>query len=787
MPRSRSRVLAPFLALFLALLITVPAQADGIIIPDPPICRPGPCPEPIPITQLAIEYHRVSVQIENQVAITKVDQVFRNDQDWEIEGTYIFPLPVDAAVTSFTLWIDGLPVEGKILTREEARRTYEEIVRNLLDPALLEYVDRGAVQASVFPIPPGGKRRIQLEYSQVLTAESGLFHYVYPLSTEKYSTEPLEEVSISVTVDSQQPLRAVYSPSHKIAVNKDDDYHFSAGYEAYDILPNQDFELYYSVDPEQIGLNLLTYRDPKSEDGDGFFLLLAAPGVEVGDEGPLAKDVLFVLDQSGSMDGEKFRQAQQAMRYVLEHLNPDDRFNAIAFSTGTRHFASALQTVDAVAAAKRWVDSLSAQGSTDINRALLEAVAQADPERPTILIFLTDGLPTEGVTDSDEIIRNLAAEAGANIRLFAFGVGYDVDTFLLDTLAQEHHGAPSYVTPGQALDEAISAFYAKVSNPVLMDIGLDFGDVVVYDLQPDPLPDLFAGSQLALVGRYRHPGTTTIRLEGMVGSRRQTFTYREQVFRSSGGPDFLPRLWATRKIGALLNQIRLEGPQEELVDQVVKLSIRYGIVTPYTSYLVTEPDVLGAEAQEGLIDKAFQEILSLPMMTFGQDAVERAMGESSISGAEVPAAPSGEQIDLVQIVGSRTFRLVDGVWTDTAFDPKTMQTVRVPFLSEEYFLLAASSSDLAGAFALGTHVIAMQGEQAYEVVGADQPGDPISIESLDSETSDDADGSTASPSSSRPPSGERSGLSTLCPSALFPLALVAAPLSALLRRRPHSS
>jgi len=723
----RVRTLAACLLCLSSLIAPLAAHADGIIIPDPPICDPGPCPLPIPIAQLAIEYHRVQVTIDGQVATTRVDQVFRNDNDWTVEGTYIFPIPADAAVSSFSMWMDGEPIEGRVLTREEARQIYEDIVRSMRDPALLEYADRGAVQASIFPIPPGGQSRVELEYTQVLAAEGGLIHYVYPLNTERFSTEPLENVSVSVEVASQVRLRSVYSPSHDVAVSREDDFHFRAGYEDADVTPDRDFELYYTVAAEEIGLNLVTYRDTQADDEDGFFLLLAAPGVEVDPDRIVAKDVLIVLDQSGSMDGEKFEQAQQALRYILESLHPDDRFNIIAFSTGLRPYAGGLRPADEAAEARRWVDSLTAEGATDINRALLEAADQADPERPTLLIFLTDGLPTEGETETEGILDNFARTADENLRLFAFGVGYDVDTFLLDSLAQAHHGTSTYVTPGQAIDETVSAFYARVSSPVLTDLVLDLPQVGAYDLYPEPLPDLYNGSQLILVGRYREPNGGTIQLSGSVEGEARTYRYSDLTFRAAGGPDFLPRLWATRKIGHLLNLVRLHGPEEELVDQIVRLSIRYGIVTPYTSYLVTEPQALGGSVQDGLVQEEFERMLAAPTQVSGQAAVERAAAEGDLGGAMVPAGPSGAAADVVRLAGSRTFRLVDGVWIDTGFDPESMQAVRVPFLSDDYFALAEARADVAAAFALGSSVIIVVDGTAIEVVGAEESGDPVAI------------------------------------------------------------
>ncbi|HZD56368.1 MAG TPA: VIT domain-containing protein, partial [Anaerolineales bacterium] len=582
----------------LLLALPAPARADGIIIPDPPACDPIPCPpRPLPMKQLVIRNHRVSVTIQDQVAVTHVDQVFYNPNDWTIEGIYVFPLPVGAAVNAFTLWIDGKPVQGHVLDADQARQTYEDIVRTMRDPALLEYVGQGAVQASIFPIPAQGERRVELEYTQVLSAENGLLRYVYPLNTEKFSALPLEEVSINLDVRAASPIRAVYSPSHQIAVSREGDYHVRAGYEAKNVLPDADFALYYSIGASQ-AFHLLTYRDPNEP--DGFFLLMLAPRVEQ-ETASIPKDVILVLDRSGSMEGEKFRQAQEALSYILSHLNSQDRFNIITFSTGVDSYAGDLRPAVEANEAISWVNRFSAEGSTDINRALLEAAAVADNQRPVYLIFLTDGLPTEGVVDSQQILDNLAAAASGNLRLFAFGVGYDVDTFLLDSLAQAHHGSSTYVMPDERLDEILSAFYAKISTPMLTNLSLDFGDLEIYDLFPDPLPDLFAGSQIIGVGRYRQGGTTDVILRGEVNGTIQTFRYAQQIFTTEGRADaslsVLPRLWATRKIGHLLNKVRLQGPDEETVDQIVHLSIRYGIVTPYTSYLVTETP-LGAEAQE---------------------------------------------------------------------------------------------------------------------------------------------------------------------------------------------
>ena len=699
-----------------------------------------PCPPPVnPFIQLGIKYHHVTVTIANQIATTKVDQVFFNPNSYAVEGTYIFPLPLGAAVSNFILWVDGQPVEGKVLDATQARQMYEELTRTQRDPALLEYTGRGAIQASVDPIPPDGERRIQLEYTQALTSSNGLVQYIYPLNTEKFSSRSIEDVSITVDIQSDQPLRAVYSPSHTVQVDHKDDRHSVVTYAAKNVLPNTDFSLFYSAGDTE-AFHLFTFRDPTdSTDPDGFFMMLLAPRPNA-DLAKVAKDVILVLDHSGSMEGEKFQQAQAAARFMLTHLNSPDRFGMVGFSSSVEHYASGLRSADEGPEAAAWVDKLSAQGSTDINRALLEAVNMADKERPTYLIFMTDGLPTVGETNRQKIIDNFANTAPASIRLFAFGVGYDVDTLLLDTLTQTHHGLSTYVQPGQDLNEVISSFYAGISTPVLTNLALDFGKVNAFDIYPNPLADLFSGSQVVVVGRYHDGGTAVVTLKGQVNDQPQSFTYPEQVFsKDAQAPELssLPRLWATRKVGYLLNQVRLQGADKETIAQIVKLSIRYGIVTPYTSYLVTETSPLGADNLQRMADQAYEQYQNAPAQSAsGKGAVDRAAGQGAMSQAQAPApltaAPSdgsasSEAVQTVQIVGARTFVYNSNVWTDTAFDPAKMKPIEVSFLSDDYFKLVEASPDLAAAFSLGESVIVISGGKAYQVVSELKPIPTVNI------------------------------------------------------------
>ncbi|WP_334114666.1 VIT domain-containing protein [Methanothrix soehngenii] len=706
-----------------------PAGADGIIIVDPP---PG---VDVRLDQsLAIKYHHVDIQIKDQVATTRVDQVFVNDNPWTAEGTYIFPLPEGAAVSDFVMWVDGKAVHGEILEADEARTIYDDVVRRMKDPALLEYVGRKALKASVFPIPPGEERKIELEYSQILPVENGLVHYIYPLSTERFSSRPLEDLVVRAQIESREPLKAVYSSRHEVSIDREDDYHALLGLEQSDVLPDRDFELFYTISSEKIGLNLLSFKE---EGQDGFFLLLAAPDVKVNEEEIVVKDIILVLDTSGSMQGEKMDQAKEAARYVLDHLNPLDRFAIVSFATTTRSFSPSLEPAAQADKGKDFLDRLEAMGSTDINRAMIEAVGLAEEVRPTTLIFLTDGLPTEGVTVTGAILDNVAREAPDNVRIFSFGVGDDVDTDLLDQISMDNGGASTYVRPGEEIDEEVSAFYRKVKMPVLSDLSLDWGDIIVDQVYPQRIPDLFAGSQLIMLGRYREGGPAKITLKGMVNQEERSYTYEDLSFRKEGGDDFIPRLWATRAVGYYLTQIRLYGEKQEWIDSIVSLSTRYGIITPYTSFLVQEKDIFSDKGREEAISDFEEEMAAAAAEpAFGEAAVEKAVYQKSLSAAPVGAAvPVNMSVstgidgtskmvrvsEVLKNVGSKTFLWRNDTWIDTTFD-RSMKTKKVAFLGEEYFDLISQVPVLGSYFALGERVIVVHEGQAYETVAEDDSG-----------------------------------------------------------------
>jgi len=672
---------------------------------------------------MAIKYHKVSIDINDQMATTKVDQVFINQSSREIEATYIFPLPQGVVMTRFVMYVDGKPLEAEFLDSDTARQIYEEIVRNRKDPAILEYMGRGIFRARIFPILPWGEKRIQLEYSEVLPYDAGLCKYEYPLNTEKFSSMPLELVVVAVDLKSHVPIKSIWSPSHenKIVVDRWSEYSARIVYADEDVTPDIDFTLYYTVSEEDFGLNLMTYREPPE---DGFYVLMAAPKYEISTEEIVNKNVVFVFDTSGSMGKDnKIGQARDALEFCVRKLNERDEFNIIDFSSGIRKFS--LEPVRAntteIQAALKYIGKLDANGGTNINDALVEALKQVSlASNPlSMIIFLTDGLPTVGVTVNEQIIKNVGLANRTAARLFAFGVGYDVNTILLDELAIDNGGVSAYVRPEEDIEIIVSSFFAKISNPVLSDLALDFGFVNTVDRYPTQLPDLFAGSQLKEFGRYRNSGITTITLSGITGEAVREFTYNAQFLTENLENGFIPRIWASRKIGYLIDEIRRNGETPELVEEIKNLSIEYGIINEYISMLILEDEPL----PPGTFGEQFAE-------DTGKGAVDSSIGLQNWREADV--APMGAQGEDVRIVGSKIFVLKNGIWTDVEYKTGT-PTVVVQYASDDYFGLLASDPEMGKYFALGTNVIFYHNGELYRI----QEGAASEVDSLEESDSDD--------------------------------------------------
>jgi Ca-activated chloride channel family protein len=571
------------LAAFALLLAPTWGRGQGIIIDR----RPH-----IPLAR-AFEIREVTVdaRVRDQVAEVQVSQTFHNPGSWELESEYLFPMPDDGAIQNFVLMVDGRELPGRLLPKEEARRIYEEVVRSKRDPALLEYMGRGLFRTSVFPIPPGADRKVTLRYTQLLRRDRDVVEFTYPFGTQKFTAKPIQRLSLTMSIDSRDPIKSLYSPSHDVEIRRSGDYQANIRLVQHDITPTTDFRLVYTLSDGALGASVLSYRP--SESDDGYFLLLASPKVRPPDARPQPKTVVFVLDRSGSMSGKKIEQARNALKFVLDNLRDDDLFNIVAYDDRVETYKPELQRYsrDARSEAVRFVENIQPGGSTNIDGALRTALGLLqDDSRPNYVLFLTDGLPTAGETRENAIAENGRSANKAHARLFAFGVGHDVNARLLDRLSGGNGGASEYVRPDEDIEAHVSRFYSKLTSPALTGISIEMASTDLNRTYPRDVPDLFEGGQLVWVGRYRQSGRTEVVVRGKVGGERQEFRFPAELAGAGRGTayDFVERLWAVRRVGFIIDQVDLHGKSRELVDELVALSTKYGILTPYTSFLADE-------------------------------------------------------------------------------------------------------------------------------------------------------------------------------------------------------
>ena len=572
----------PVLALMMALSPAL-VRGQGFIVDS----RPH-----VPIVR-SFEVREVSVdaRLRDQVAEVQVSQTFYNPGSFVLESEYLFPIPDDAAVQNFVLLVDGKELPGRLLPKDEARRVYENIVRTKRDPALLEYMGRGLYRTNVFPIPPGAERRVTLRYTQVCRRDKDVVEFSYPFGTQKFTAKPIRHLSLRVGLDSREAIKSIYSPSHDARVERSGEHSATVRIDQHDVIPSTDFRLVYTLSEGSLGAGVISYRP--SDGDDGYFLLLASPQVKAADAKPLPKTVIFVLDRSGSMTGKKIEQARNALKFVLENLRDDDTFNIIAYDDRVDTFKPELQRYsrDSRSEAVRYVENVQPGGSTNIDEALKAALGMIrDDSRPSYVLFLTDGLPTAGET-RETAIADRAKESNRNhARVFSFGVGYDVNARLLDRISGGNGGTSEYVKPDQDIEASVSRFYSKLTRPALTALSITMKGTDLNRTYPRDLPDLFEGGQLVWVGRYRQSGNTTVRVEGKVAGDRQTLEFPADLAEAGRGSqyDFVEKLWAVRRVGFLIDQIDLHGQNKELTDELVRLSTKYGILTPYTSFLADE-------------------------------------------------------------------------------------------------------------------------------------------------------------------------------------------------------
>jgi Ca-activated chloride channel family protein len=698
-----------------------------IIIPRPPVdFKPN---------QVYLKSVDAAVELKQGVGNIILEQTFYNQSPVQLEGEYIFAIPDEAQIHDFHLYINGKKTKGKVLDGKEALKIYENIVRNLRDPALLEYAGYGLFKARVFPILPKSDRKIELSYAQVVSYDSGTYRFTLPIRQSGQGA--IKDFHLSINLETEAPIATIYSPSHQVHITRQGEKKARITLETNHMEGGKDFVLYYTLADQEINAAVLTFR-PRT-DRDGYFMLLAAPRYESAKKKYVPKDIIFVIDVSGSMGGQKIEQARQALHFCINTLNAEDKFEIISFSSSINNFQNSLKSAgkDEIQNARYFIDNLSANGGTNINDALKRALqlkAKQD-NRPTSIVFLTDGLPTEGEQEISRILQNIKNEKKEFIRIFSFGVGYDVNTFLLDKLSKDSHGNANYVKPGENIEKEVSSFFAKISSPVLTNPQIDFGQFRVYDVYPQKLPDIFQGQRVTVIGRYRKAGKAHITLTGKQGGKNRLFKYQVTFKKREMDDEFISKLWANRKVSHLLTQIRFNGENPELVESVKNLGKEYGIVTPYTSYLVTEQKKELAEMQNAVIsgtagasairlkeaqevrkNKAVMDEESVGSATFYDAMTQqpRAAAKSSGKGAVMASRAAKKiasadkdmnMIITVQRIGGKTFYLKKGIWVESGLDMKRKPDKILTFLSDDFFKLSRKDARISRILALGEQVV----------------------------------------------------------------------------------
>ncbi len=661
-----------------------------------------------------------------------------------MEVSFVFPLPYDGAIDRLTFMVDGKEYEAKLLAAKDARNIYESYVRRNQEPALLEWMGTGMFKTSVFPMAPGAERKITLRYSQLLRKDHQITDYLFPMRAAKYTSAPIETIKFEATIQSSAEIKSVYSPTHEIEVDRPGKHQATVKFEATNQVPTSDFRLFYDTAEGSVGASVISYRPDKSE--DGYFLLLASPEIKAAEEKRPPKTIVFVVDRSGSMSGKKMEQAKEALKFVINNLRENDLFNIVAYDSSVESFKPELQRFDDETreAALGWIEGIFAGGSTNIDGALKTALAMIqDDSRPNFIVFLTDGKPTAGETNEAKIVQNSTANNKMKTRLISFGVGYDVNSRLLDRLSRDNRGQSEYVRPNENIEAHVSRLYSKISSPVLSDVAVNFDfDAVktedgspVSRMYPKRVTDLFEGQQLIIVGRYRKHGAAKIVVTGKVGKDEQEFKF--PAILTAGSSDesyaFVEKLWAMRRIGEIIDELDLVGQNEEMVNELVALSTKHGILTPYTSFLADEYAAAGdladvrrqvnrakyalgrleeAEGRRAFIQrnekKAFKEATKLDS---GFAPVPKAPSADDSASAGKPGGGGGfgratfRDIDTdevivaeaVQVVGTQTLYKRGRTWiaanarnVDLKRDAKKIKTIKR--FSDEYFKLIADNT-----------------------------------------------------------------------------------------------
>jgi len=724
--------------------------------------------------QGAVKITRVdaTIRILEAAASTTLEISLQNTTGTRQEAKLIIPVADEAAVSGFAYDGPNSQFTAEVLPKDEAKRIYNQLVSKIRDPALAEFIGYNLIGTSVFPIEPRGNQKIRLTYEHVLGTDGNRVDYCLPRTESLQYEVPWK---ITATIESSRPISSVYSPSHLIYTHRtsptqvtaitDPDAEFTPG----------PFLLSYLPEGEGINASLLAYPDEDANDTGYFLLLAGTPAKRPEDVNAIKRELTLVLDRSGSMSGGKIRQAQEAAVQVVSGLDDGEAFNLIIYNHAIEQFSTqpVIKSPATEAQAHAYINTTNASGSTNLHGALQTALAQAPmPEMLPLVLFLTDGQPTSGIT-SETAIRDLVLTSNPfERRVFTVGVVTDLNAPLLDGLAQLSRARSFFVLPDESVEVAVTNVFKSLTGPIFADatlriLGADGGEAVgrTQDVLPAVIPDLFEGDRLVLLGRYIGVAPLTFEFSGNFLGKPRTFAHSFAFDTADKDNGFIPRLWASRKIAELIETIRQMGADptvtannariKELAETIIQLSTEFGIITEYTAFLAREGTDLSNAAQ--LLGQATNSLYNQGVATrSGTAAVNQSMNMAMQRAQDVLNRDSSylnsglerERIVNAQQANDLTFYFKDGRWIDSRL--AEIQAIVTPhrtvvYASDEFFDIATQLADQnrQGALAFAQDILLLlDGEIILIDIPADveEPYQPV-----DPATTDQGGGSTAAP------------------------------------------
>lgn len=678
------------------LAVCAPAHASGLLIPEQAAAQ----------DHVQLDGVKVRAHIRGRAAEVTVVHVFRNRGEESLAADFVYPLPAGAVIEQPELHHGEDTLSGTVTRGKAARALWTTELKRLRDPLLVRHLGTDAFRAELPALAPGARMQLTFTFEQRLGSDAGVRSFLCGLGI----TPSFE---IDINLETTAPLGPIYSPTHALSIERAGPQHARIRYAGAATLERPCLGLYWSTTRSRIGATLLTYWPQEAE--EGYYIVLAAPTQQAESRRPRrAQSITFVVDISGSMMGSRMEGMRAALQGAIRGLEQHDHFNVIAYHSEVAPLWPEPRpaTVSARAEALGFVDGLRARGHTNIEGALRRALMQPRPEgKPSVVLFLTDGRPTNGETDPNKILASIRrVNAAAQTRIYVLGVGVDTHTVMLDRLALENGGEPAFVPPRESVEKSLAALYTRIRHPVLTDVTFAAHGMKIRETIASKLPDLLYGGQLILAGRYKGGGPVEIVLSGRDGAFEREYHYARAAARRGDGlhSDFPARVWAMRRLAALIDAIRLRDSRTpELLLELVRLSTHFGVLTEYTSFIADEScsscsDVEGANTQ-----RTKKNIEALASQVVGAHGLAQAKGQAERRSASRIAHDGGTWVATsdgrdvrrvatpgVRMLGNRTFffRGPAHGWVEATLGPTHAPDARIERWSPEFFALLGKTT-----------------------------------------------------------------------------------------------